>query len=214
MHNIKCTFGATLRNSVCVLVPTYIWTKWAWMEIHWIQNKGSVLFSPGLFIPFVYICHCSMFVMLCRIYAIFIILHYTFRFFVTSGSGSTHAHPWILLPLDIPFEYWIEHITFRLLCVMFRFSTRIFYRGVPGFETDCPCGVWCRGLTTCPEYVGPPFGNLGWSNSRFVSLTYWGTTFSMFLIISTYILMHQNMIILHFRLPKVSNIALFFYIAL
>ena len=28
--------------------------------------------------------------------------------------------------------------------------------GVPGFATDCPCGVWCRGLTTCLLYVGPP----------------------------------------------------------
>ena len=27
--------------------------------------------------------------------------------------------------------------------------------GVPGSATDCPCGVWCRGLTTCPLYVGP-----------------------------------------------------------
>ena len=32
--------------------------------------------------------------------------------------------------------------------------------GVPGFATDCPCSVWCRGLTTCPLYVGPLFGNL------------------------------------------------------
>ena len=44
--------------------------------------------------------------------------------------------------------------------VMFTFPTRIFYRGVPGFATDCPCGVWCRGLTTCLLYVGPFFGNL------------------------------------------------------
>ena len=34
-------------------------------------------------------------------------------------------------PLDILFEYWIEHVTFRLLYVMFTFPTRIFYRGVP-----------------------------------------------------------------------------------
>ena len=27
------------------------------------------------------------------------------------------------------------------------------------FATDCPCGVWCRGLTTCLLHVGPPFGN-------------------------------------------------------
>ena len=31
---------------------------------------------------------------------------------------------------------------------MLRFSTRIFYRRVPGFVTDCPCGF--DGFTTCP----------------------------------------------------------------
>ena len=41
---------------------------------------------------------------------------------------------------------------------MFTFPTRIFYRGVAGFATDCPCSVWCRGLTTCPLCVGPLFG--------------------------------------------------------
>ena len=33
-------------------------------------------------------------------------------------------------------------------CVNFTSSTAIFYKGVPGFTTGCPCGVWCRGLTT------------------------------------------------------------------
>ena len=33
--------------------------------------------------------------------------------------------PWMFPPLDIPFEYWIEHFTFRLLYVMFRFFTKI-----------------------------------------------------------------------------------------
>ena len=28
------------------------------------------------------------------------------------------------------------------------YSIWIFCRGVSGFATDCPCGVWCRGLTT------------------------------------------------------------------
>ena len=41
--------------------------------------------------------------------------------------------------------------TFALLCVMFRFFTRIFYRGVPGFATDCPCSVWCHGLNHLPS---------------------------------------------------------------
>ena len=60
----------------------------------------------------------------------------------------------------IPFEYWLQNVTFVLLYVMFRFSTRIFYRGFPGFATDCPYGVWCRGLTTHLLYIGPLFGNL------------------------------------------------------
>ena len=55
----------------------------------------------------------------------------------------------MFLPLDIFLEYWIEHVSFGLPYVMFTFPTRIFYRGVPGFATDCVSGVWCRGLTTC-----------------------------------------------------------------
>ena len=52
-----------------------------------------------------------------------------------------------------------------------QFNTRIFDRGVPGFATDCPCGVWWRGLTTCPLYIGPLFWNLVYNDSRLVSLT-------------------------------------------
>ena len=61
---------------------------------------------------------------------------------------------------DSLLEYWIEHFTFGLLYFMFTCPTRIFYRGVPGLVTDCPCGVWCLGLTTCLLYVGPLLGNL------------------------------------------------------
>ena len=64
--------------------------------------------------------------------------------------------PWMFLPLDIPSEYRPEHVTFGLLCVIFKFPSRIFCRRVPGFATDCPCGVWWCGLTTCLLYVGPP----------------------------------------------------------
>ena len=48
----------------------------------------------------------------------------------------------MFLSLDILFEYWIEHVISGPLYVVFRFSTRIFYRGVPGLVTDCPCGIW------------------------------------------------------------------------
>ena len=58
------------------------------------------------------------------------------------------------------------------LYVTSSYSTWIFCRGVSGFATDCPCGVWC-GLTTCFLYVGPPFGNRILNNSWAVGLTLW-----------------------------------------
>ena len=96
----------------------------------------------------------------------------------SSGCAIAQLPP----PLDILLEYWIEYVTFGLLCVMCTFLTRIFYRGVPGFATDCPCGVWCRGLTTCLLYVGPIFGNLFENDSRFVSMTKEKTCFLLFLL--------------------------------
>ena len=41
---------------------------------------------------------------------------------------------------------------------MITFSTGIFYRRVPGFATDCPCRVLCRGLSTCLLWVSPLLG--------------------------------------------------------
>ena len=42
-----------------------------------------------------------------------------------------------------------------------------------GFATDCPCGVWCRGLTACLLHVGPPFRNRLSNISWAVDLTLW-----------------------------------------
>ena len=94
--------------------------------------------------------------------AINYLLIYTLGFLYISSSGSANAQlPGCFRPWTFSFlEYWIEHVSFGLLYVMFTFPTRIFYRGVPGFAIDCPCGIWCRGLTTCPLYIGPRFGNL------------------------------------------------------
>ena len=33
-------------------------------------------------------------------------------------------------------NHWIEHVTFGVLYVKFRLSTRLFYWGIPGFATD------------------------------------------------------------------------------
>ena len=57
------------------------------------------------------------------------------------------------------------------LYVTSSYSTWIFCRGVSGFAIDCPCGVWCHGLTTCLLHVGPPFGNRILNNSWAVGLT-------------------------------------------
>ena len=119
----------------------------------------------------------------------------------------------MLPPLDILLEYWIEHVSFGLLYVMFTFPTRIFYRGVPGFATDCPCGVWCRGLTTCLLYVGPILEILF---KMIVGLYVWRKgkqlfcCFSLFCCFLFHIIMPYN-IILYFRLPylHVSNNVLF-----
>ena len=79
--------------------------------------------------------------------------------------------PRMFLSLDLLWEYRIQHGANGPLYVTFSYSTWIFCRGVSGFATDCPCGVWCRGLTTCLLHVGPPFGNRTRNNSWAVGLT-------------------------------------------
>ena len=69
-------------------------------------------------------------------------------------------------------EYRIQHGAIGPLYVTSSYSTWIFCRGVSGFATDCPCNVWCRGLTTCFLHVGPPFGNRFLNTSWAVELTY------------------------------------------
>ena len=67
--------------------------------------------------------------------------------------------PRMFLSLDLLWEYWIQHGANGPLYVTSCYSTWIFCRGVSGFATDCPCDIWCRGLTTCLLHVGPPFRN-------------------------------------------------------
>ena len=67
--------------------------------------------------------------------------------------------PRMFLSLDVLCENRIQHGANGPLYVTSSYSTWIFCRGVSGFATDCLCGVWCRGLTTCLLHVGPPFGN-------------------------------------------------------
>ena len=63
--------------------------------------------------------------------------------------------PRMFLSLDLLSEYRIQHGAIGPLYVTSSYSTWIFCRGVSGFATDCPCDVWCRGLTTCLLHVAP-----------------------------------------------------------
>ena len=84
---------------------------------------------------------------------------------------SNPSPPRMFLSLNLLWDYRIQHCANRPLYVTSSFSTWIFCRGISGFATDCPCGVWCRGLTTCLLHVGPSFGNRILNNSWAVGLT-------------------------------------------
>ena len=79
--------------------------------------------------------------------------------------------PRMFLSLDLLSEYRIQHGAIGPLYVTSSYWAWIFCRGVSGFATDCPCGVWCHGLTTCLLHVGSPFGNRVLNNSLAVGLT-------------------------------------------
>ena len=68
----------------------------------------------------------------------------------------------------------------------FIFMTRTFFRDVPGFPTDCPCRVWCRGLTTCLIHVSPLFGNIVLNDSCLKSLTELVLFFYVFYFVYTF----------------------------
>ena len=69
--------------------------------------------------------------------AILLIYNYTFWLSVTKKSRFCKCGPaWIVTSQDIRFECWIEYVTFGLLYSMFRFFTKIFYKGIPGFAAD------------------------------------------------------------------------------
>ena len=90
--------------------------------------------------------------------------------------------PRMFLPLDLLSEYRIQHGAIRPLYVMSSYSTWIFCMGVSGFATDCPCSVWCHGLTTCLLHVGPHFGNRLLNNSSAVGLTQWIVYLNFFFV--------------------------------
>ena len=95
--------------------------------------------------------------------------------------------PRIFLCLDLLSQYRIQHGIIGPLYATSSYSTWIFCRGVSGFATDCPCDVWCRGLTTCLLHVGPPFGNR-FLNTRWAVYLHFWVFWHMQLYLSWYII--------------------------
>ena len=93
--------------------------------------------------------------------------HFDTRYLVFYNTSP----PRMFLSLDLLWEYRIQHGANGPLYVTSSYSTWISCRGVSGFATDCPCGVWCRGLTTWLLHVGPLFRNRILNNSWAVGLT-------------------------------------------
>ena len=117
--------------------------------------------------------------------------------------------PRMFLSLDLLSEYRIQHGAIGPLYVACSYSTWIFCRGVSSFATDCPCNVWCRGLTTCLLHVGPPFGNRFLNTSWAVGLTYW-IVYLHFLGILTYAIICLNTSYHFWLYLYFSNILYFF----
>ena len=62
----------------------------------------------------------------------------------------------IFLSLYLPCECYTELVATDLPYVKFISPIRITWRSVSDFMMGCPC-VWCRGLTTCPQYMHKSF---------------------------------------------------------
>ena len=106
-------------------------------------------------------------------------------------------------------KYWIEHVTIGLLSVMFRLSTMMLYRGAPGFSTDCPCGVWSHGLTTCLLSVGPYFFHIFFFTLH-IHLPYFHVSNSvLFNILLWYSLLHRRSLEIFYAISKIQEM---FYI--
>ena len=93
--------------------------------------------------------------------------HFVTRYLVFCNLSP----PSMFLLLDLISEYRFNMVPSDPCMSYLAIPTCIFCREVSGFATDCPCGVWCHGLTRCILHVGPPFGNRLLNNSLAVGVT-------------------------------------------
>ena len=112
---------------------------------------------------------------------------YIFRLSETRSCGfCKYAPPWMFLPLDILFEYWIEHVVpsdsfMSCLDSLLGYSTGKFQ--VLQVIVFVVFVMWIDHL---PSVGWSAFGSLIWNTCVFVSLTEWRTTFSCFNYVCIY----------------------------
>ena len=135
---------------------------WPW-HISWyrIVFLGSARFLGWMPLYFLWFTHCVLLfdksLILGCLWPLVFVLNITLILGIWCSTIPHLPPPMMFSSLDL--EYQIQHGTNGPLYITSSYSTWIFFRGVSGFATDCPCSVWCRGLTTCLPHVGPPFGN-------------------------------------------------------
>ena len=81
------------------------------------------------------------------------------------GAGTSFPFDWQQVEEQAPKPVGL------MMCFLLMTFVPVQKLCVNSFTADCPCGVWCRRLTTCVLHVGPPFGNRLLSNSWAVGLT-------------------------------------------
>ena len=135
-----------------------------------IDTSDSIMMNIYIYIIYIYIpdhINWNVHMLLHKENLLHLKQHFDTRYLVFYNTSP----PRMFLSLELHWEYRIQHGANGPLYVTSNYSTWIFCRGGSGFATDCPCYVWCRGLTTCLLHVGPPFENRILKNSWAVGLT-------------------------------------------
>ena len=111
--------------------------------------------------------------------------HFDIRYLVFYNPSP----PRMFLCLDLLSQYRIQH---GVIGPLYATSIATQLRYSAGKFQDlqlinCPCDVWCRGLTTCLLHVGPPFGNR-FLNTRWAVYLHFWVFWHMQLYLSWYII--------------------------
>ena len=152
--------SAGINNCLRTIISLYLILAFTWSIVQ------TIIFIWLLFLYYVLLFDKSL--ILGCLWPMVFVLNNTM---ILSIWCSTIPHLPGCFSLDLLWEYRNRHGANGPLYVTSSYSTWIFCRGVSGFATDCPCGVWCRGLTTSLLHVGPLFGNRILNNSWAVGLT-------------------------------------------